>query len=323
MAYFWRSLLLQLVLLSFLGVAAVPQAAPPRLSWVFRHIAFADGFVDVYGGENVQKLRNGMLVNISLTRSSGSGFKSRADYYYGFFSAGIKLPVNYSAGVVVAFYLSNAEVFSRNHDEIDFEFLGHIEGDEWVLQTNLYGNGSVGTGREERFHFWFDPAATFHEYSIIWNHRHIVFLVDDVPVREVNHSAAMAGAFPGKPMSLYATIWDGSAWATRGGTRPVDYAYAPFVASFAALEMEGCAWNRTAPGPGEPPCPGGVPVQRLGLRPVDGRDFVELSPPQRAAMERARGRFMFYSYCRDGARYSVMPPECGEGKRRLSSRHNK
>lgn len=72
MAYFWRSLLLQLVLVSFLGVAAVLPAAPPHLSGVFRHIAFADGFIDVYGGENIQKLSNGMLVNISLTRSSGS-----------------------------------------------------------------------------------------------------------------------------------------------------------------------------------------------------------------------------------------------------------
>ncbi|CAA6670636.1 unnamed protein product [Spirodela intermedia] len=214
-----------------------------------------------------------MLVNISLTRSSGSrliGFKSRADYYYGFFSAGIKLPVNYSAGVVVAFY--------------------------WVLQTNLYGNGSVGTGREERFHFWFDPAATFHEYSIIWNHRHIR-----------RHGRASRG-----PMSLYATIWDGSAWATRGGTRPVDYAYAPFVASFAALEMEGCARRALAAFR----CSASGSALSMG-------GTLELSPPQRAAMERARGRFMFYSYCRDGARYSVMPPECGEGKRRLSSRHNK
>ena len=44
-------------------------------------------------------------------------------------------------------------------------------------------------------------------------------------------------------MSIYSTIWDGSDWATEGGTYPVDYRFAPFVASYTILELDGCVWN--------------------------------------------------------------------------------
>lgn len=37
---------------------------------------------------------------------SGSGFVSQDLYLHGFFSASIKLPSDYTAGVVVAFYVS-------------------------------------------------------------------------------------------------------------------------------------------------------------------------------------------------------------------------
>lgn len=72
------------------------------------------------------------------------------------------------------FQLSNADLFPHNHDEIDIELLGHEKRRDWVLQTNIYGNGSVGTGREEKFYLWFDPTQSFHDYSILWNNHHIV-----------------------------------------------------------------------------------------------------------------------------------------------------
>ncbi|MQM22898.1 hypothetical protein Taro_055957 [Colocasia esculenta] len=304
---------LLLVLLSWPGVAwsrrhgVEPPGAGAQITGLFPHLAYEEAYVDFFGGANIQKLKNGTYVNISLNKYSGSGFMSREKYYYGFFSAAIKLPSSYTAGVVVAFYMSNADVFPHTHDEIDFELLGHEKQKEWVLQTNIYGNGSVSTGREEKFYLWFDPTEESHEYSILWNYHHTVFLVDNIPVREVNHSDAMSRAYPSKPMSVYATIWDGSDWATHGGKKPANYAYAPFVASFGALEMVGCMWNRTS---SAPPCPRGGQSQRLDLDPVEGPDFVRLSEKQRSGMEWIRGRFMFYSYCRDRARYSVLPPEC-------------
>uniref|UniRef100_A0A1D1Y0H0 Xyloglucan endotransglucosylase/hydrolase n=1 Tax=Anthurium amnicola TaxID=1678845 RepID=A0A1D1Y0H0_9ARAE len=310
----WCKLLLLLVLFSCLGITwqshgLDPPTAVSRLTGLFPHLTFDEGYVDFFGGSNIQKLKNGTYVNISLNKISGSGFVSRDKYYYGFFSAAIKLPPSYSAGVVVAFYMSNADVFPHTHDEIDFELLGHEKRKEWVLQTNVYGNGSVGTGREEKFYLWFDPAEQFHEYSILWNYHHIVFLVDNIPVREVNHSDAMR-AYPSKPMSAFATIWDGSQWATHGGKKPVNYAYGPFMASLSGLEMEGCVWNRSS---SAPPCPKGGPSERLGLDPVEGPDFAKLLESQRTGMEWVRGRLMFYSYCSDHARYSVLPSECGSG----------
>ncbi|CAN1310980.1 Probable xyloglucan endotransglucosylase/hydrolase protein 33 [Linum perenne] len=75
---------------------------------------------------------------------------------------------------VLFLQLSNAETYPHNHDEIDFEILGHDRKNDWNLQTNVYANGSVNTGREEKFNFWFDPTQDYHNYSIIWNSHHIV-----------------------------------------------------------------------------------------------------------------------------------------------------
>lgn len=149
-----------------------------------------------------------LLVLMGFTLYAGSGLVSRSKYRYGFFSAAIKLPAGLSSGVVVAFYvsslcpcltpvngmsipkllgetekgldrtfqnqLSNADTFPHSHDEIDIELLGHDKRNDWVLQTNIYSNGSVNTGREEKFYFWFDPTQEHHYYSIIWNSHHIV-----------------------------------------------------------------------------------------------------------------------------------------------------
>lgn len=70
--------------------------------------------------------------------------------------------------------MSNADIFEKNHDEIDFEFLGNIRGKEWRIQTNIYGNESTNVGREERYGLWFDPTDDFHQYSILWTQTHIM-----------------------------------------------------------------------------------------------------------------------------------------------------
>jgi xyloglucan:xyloglucosyl transferase len=70
--------------------------------------------------------------------------------------------------------MSNGDMYEKNHDEIDFEFLGNIRGKDWRIQTNVYGNGSTNIGREERYGLWFDPAEDFHQYSILWTDSHIM-----------------------------------------------------------------------------------------------------------------------------------------------------
>ena len=104
-------------------------------------------------------------------------------------------------------------------------------------------------------------------------------------------------------MSLYATIWDGSEWATHGGKYPVNYKYGPFVVSFTEMELSGCIADPKAP---ISSCSNSNPSQ---LDP-NGADFTKLSQQQIAAMDWARRKLMFYSYCNDRHRYKVLPPEC-------------
>ena len=63
---------------------------------------------------------------------------------------------------------------TTNWDEIDFEFLGNVTGQPWILQTNVYVNGKAD--REHRIYLWFDPTTTFHTYSIVWTPQQIMYV---------------------------------------------------------------------------------------------------------------------------------------------------
>nr|GLL32838.1 probable xyloglucan endotransglucosylase/hydrolase protein 27 [Ipomoea trifida] len=262
-------------------------------------VSFDEGYTHLFGDSNLRVLEDGKSVHLSLDQRTGSGFLSHDLYSYGFFSASIKLPSDYTAGVVVAFYMSNAEMFQKNHDEIDFEFLGNIRGKDWRIQTNIYGNGSTSRGREERYGLWFDPSEDFHQYGILWTENLIVFYVDNVPIREIKRTEAMGGDFPSKPMSLYATIWDGSGWATAGGKYKVNYKYAPFVTELSEFVLHGCAVD-----------PIELSSDKCETAPEMALIPTGITPEQRTKMASFRRKSIQYSYCYDSARYKVPPTEC-------------
>jgi xyloglucan:xyloglucosyl transferase len=124
------------------------------------------------------------------------------------------------------------------------------------------------------------------------------FYVDATPIREVVRTPAMGAAFPSKPMSLYATIWDGSSWATLGGRYRANYNYAPFVAEFADLVMQGCAVDHSVVT---------ASCDAARLAPVDAG--------QRRAMAAFRRGHMSYSYCHDRRRYAAPMFECDAAER--------
>ncbi|GFQ06013.1 probable xyloglucan endotransglucosylase/hydrolase protein 30 [Phtheirospermum japonicum] len=155
---------------------------------------------------------------------------------------------------------------------------------------------------EERYYLWFDPSKEFHRYSILWTPKIIIFYIDDVPIREIVRNEEMGADFPSKPMSLYATIWDASDWATSGGKYKANYKYAPFVAEFIDLVLHGCTTN---------------PLEEVVATDCAGKDdqlasadFASMTSEQRMSMKKFRQRYIYYSYCYDRLRYPVPPPEC-------------
>ncbi|KAJ9563329.1 hypothetical protein OSB04_008489 [Centaurea solstitialis] len=267
-------------------------------------VSFEKGFTQLFGGDsNLLRSHDDNTVHLHLNQYTGAGFRSSDLYNHGLFSARIKLPSEYTAGIVVAFYTSNGDVFEKTHDELDFEFLGNIKGKPWRFQTNLYGNGSTSRGREERYTLWFDPSKAYHRYTILWtSSKSCTFYIDEVPIREIIKSDEMGSDFPSKPMALYATIWDASNWATNGGKYKVNYKYAPFVTEMTDLVLHGCVSD---------------PIQQLVSEDCVQMDkqletihYNNITPKQRGAMKRFRERYMYYSYCYDTLRYPVPPPEC-------------
>lgn len=212
-------------------------------------VKFNQAFNVLWGPQHEQVTDDESGITIWLDRTSGSGFKSLRSYSSGYFSAAIKLQAGYTAGVNTAFYLSNNEAHTDNHDEIDIEFLGTIPGQPYTLQTNIYvragngGNGRIVTGREQQIHLWFDPTEDFHRYSILWTPSKIVFSVDNVPIRKYPRTDYN---FPTRPMWVYGSIWDASSWATDNGKYKVDYNYQPFVGKYTDFIITDCTQSNAA-----------------------------------------------------------------------------
>ncbi|ESW26777.1 hypothetical protein PHAVU_003G147600 [Phaseolus vulgaris] len=188
-------------------------------------------------------------------------------------------------------------------DEIDFEFLGNLSGDPYIVHTNVYTQGKGS--REQQFYLWFDPTADFHTYSILWNPQRIVFSVDGTPIREYKNLESIGVPFPkSQPMRIYSSLWNADDWATRGGLIKTDWSKAPFTASYRNFNANACVWNA-----GKSSCNSNSPSS--ATPPTNAWLSQELDSTAQKRMNWVQKNYMIYNYCTDSKRFPQgLPLEC-------------
>ncbi|GER39612.1 xyloglucan endotransglucosylase/hydrolase [Striga asiatica] len=170
----------------------------------------------------------------------------------------------------------------------------------YTVQTNVFVHGKGN--REQRINLWFDPAVEFHTYTILWNHHHTVFYIDEVPIRVYKNNEARGIPFPKlQAMGVYSTLWEADDWATRGGLEKIDWAKAPFYAYYKDFDIEGC------------PVPGPAGCASSGANWWEGAAYAQLSPVEARMYRWVRTNHMIYDYCTDRSRSPVPAPECAAG----------
>ncbi|XP_054794280.1 xyloglucan endotransglucosylase/hydrolase protein 22-like [Prosopis cineraria] len=267
------------------------------------HTAFGNfnrDFQITWGDSRAKILNNGNLLTLSLDKASGSGFQSTNEYLFGKIDMQLKLVPGNSAGTVTAYYLSSK---GSTWDEIDFEFLGNLSGDPYILHTNVFSQGKGN--REQQFYLWFDPTADFHTYSVLWNPRHIVFSVDGTPIRVFKNLESFGVPFPKKqPMRIYSSLWNADDWATRGGLVKTDWSKAPFTASYRNFNAKNaCVWSN-----GRSSC-----STSSTSSPSSSNAWLsqELDSTSQQRLRWVQKNYMIYNYCADKKRFPQgFPREC-------------
>ncbi|KAI4383288.1 hypothetical protein MLD38_009144 [Melastoma candidum] len=281
------------ILLTFLFVFALsPEAGANSTEFneLFRPAWAPDHF-----------LYDGNVLNLKLDSYSGAGFASKSKYMFGKVTLQMRLVGGDSAGTVTAFYMSSE---GPNHNEFDFEFLGNTTGEPYLVQTNLYVNG-IGN-REQRHSLWFNPTEDFHSYSISWNPRRVLFLVDDILIRQHTNLEQRGIPFPkDQPMGVYSSIWNADDWATQGGRVKTDWSHSPFLASYKGFKITACEY----------PVPTAVNKCSTG----NNHETIYLGDEARGSSRSQHRRNQLkwvqvhhrvYDYCTDTTRFPVAPAEC-------------
>ncbi|KAL5698981.1 xyloglucan:xyloglucosyl transferase [Ranunculus cassubicifolius] len=279
-----------LLLLVFLSVPLFSYGKPAT---------FLQDFHVTWSETHIKQLENGTAIQLQLDQSSGCGFASKNKYLFGRVSMKIKLIAGDSAGTVTAFYMNSDTDQAGDRDEMDFEFLGNRSGQPYTVQTNVFARGKGD--REQRVNLWFDPSKDFHTYSILWTKQHIVFSIDNIPIRVFKNNEAKGVPYPNsQPVGVYSTLWEADNWATRGGLEKIDWSKAPFYAYYKDFDIEGCTTGKAG-------C-----VTRSNNW-WDGPSYQQLSPAQARSYRWVRVNHMVYDYCTDQTRHKVTPPECLAG----------
>ncbi|KAK3043774.1 hypothetical protein RJ639_001970 [Escallonia herrerae] len=262
---------------------------------------FNKDFAITWGDGRAKILNSGQLLTLSLDKASGSGFQSKDEYLFGKINMQIKLVPGNSAGTVTAYYFSSQ---GSTHDEIDFEFLGNLSGDPYILHTNMFSQGKGN--REEQFYLWFDPTADFHTYSILWNPQRIIFSVDGTPIREFKNAESIGVPYPKtQAMRIYSSLWNAENWATRGGLVKTDWTKAPFTASYRNFSASACVWSS-----GVSSCGSSTPSSNSSN---NGWLTEDLDATLQARLQWVQKNYRIYNYCTDAKHFPQgLPPECAK-----------
>ncbi|KAL7206294.1 hypothetical protein ACSBR2_019076 [Camellia fascicularis] len=141
---------------------------------------YMDFFV-MWSPSHVNTSADGSLRSLKLDNESGSGFAPNDTFLFGQFNMQITPIEGDSAGTVVAFYLQSNQTNGDN--EMDFEFLGNVIGQPYILQTNWQpvrllislwdGDNWATRGGRDKIDWSKGPfIASFKNYKIdacVWN----------------------------------------------------------------------------------------------------------------------------------------------------------
>ncbi|KAJ4951126.1 hypothetical protein NE237_027958 [Protea cynaroides] len=181
MAVSLSSSLIKLLFLSLFVTILVGFVSASRFDKLFQPSWAPDHFR--YEGEQLNMKLDitlyftSALVDEDAIMDVGAGFGSKSKYMFGKTTIQVQLVEGDSAGTVTAFYISSD---GPNHNKFDFEFLRNPTSEPYLVQTNIYVNG-VGN-REQRLGLLFDLTKDFHSYSMLWNQRQVVVVVDETPI---------------------------------------------------------------------------------------------------------------------------------------------
>ncbi|RVW67421.1 Xyloglucan endotransglucosylase/hydrolase 2 [Vitis vinifera] len=246
---------------------------------------------DITWGDHRAKIFNGgQLLSLSLDKTSGSGFQSKKEYLFGRIEYATQACCWMKLEIEVIFVMQLSSQ-GPTHDEIDFEFLGNLSGDPYILHTKCIH--SRKGNREQQFYLWFDPTRNFHTYSIAWSAQHIMyFLGGQRSHKAIQECRINGGPFPkNQPMRIYSSLWNADDWATRGGLVKTDWSKAPFTAYYRNFRASTSTSTSTFSD--------------------SAFQTQELDAYSRRRLRWVQKNFMIYNYCTDLKRFPQgVPPEC-------------
>ncbi len=127
------------------------------------------------------------------------------------------------------------------------------------------------------------------------------FLVDDTPIRTFRNNEALGVPYmDDQGVGIYASLWDGSNWATDNGWVKLNWTYAPFIATFEDFGVDGC---EVVNGDTQ------ACVTQQGMW-WNLPQYQTLNANQIQALHKVQSDYLIYDYCTDTTRYPITPIEC-------------